>query len=105
MFGAFFYGFVDEDLVRLYKRISFLADKMDKNDFMMVNSPYSLLYEKPVAREPAAVHLNLPSSPPMLLKSPTHESDPVNKEMELVGSHVTSDPSIEGIDEFGTNTF
>ena len=105
MFGAFFYGFVDEDQVRSYKRISFLADKMDKNDFMMANSPYSLLYEKLVAREPAAIHLNSPSSPPMILKLPTHESDHVHREMELVGPHVTSDPSIEGIDEFGTNTF
>ena len=105
MFGAFFYGFVDEEHVRSYKRISFLADKMDKNDFMMANSPYSLLYEKPVACEPTAVLLNSPSSPPMILKSPLHESDLVNREMELVGPHVTSDPSVEGIDEFGTNTF
>ena len=105
MFGAFFYGFVDSEQVRLYKRISFLADKMDKNDFMMANSPYSLLYEKPVAREPTAVLLNSPSSPPMNLKSPIHESDPMNTEMELVGPYVSSDPSVEGIDEFGTNTF
>ena len=41
----------------------------------------------------------------MILKSPLHESDLVNNEMELVGPHVTSDPSVEGIDEFGTNTF
>ena len=105
MFGAFFYGFVDSEQVRSYKRISFLADKMDKNDFMMANSPYSLLYEKPIAHEPTAVLLNSPSSPPMNLKSTIHESDPVNREMELVGPHVSSDPSVEGIDEFGTNTF
>ena len=78
---------------------------MDKNDFMMANSPYSLLYKKPVAREPTAILINSPSLLPMILKSPLHESDPVNREMELVGPHVNSDPSVEGIDDFGTNTF
>ena len=96
---------MDEDQIRSYMRISFLVDKMDKNDFMMENLPYLLLYKKFVPREPIAVHLNLPPLPPMTLKSLLHEIDPFHRERELVGPHVTSDPGVEGIDEFGTNTF
>ena len=39
------------------------------------------------------------------LKSPSQETDPIHKERELIGHHVTLDMGVEGIDKFGTNTF
>ena len=105
MSGAFFYGFVERDQVKSYMAISYLADKMDPNDFRMANSPYSLLYEKPVPCGPVEVHSNSPPSPPTTLKSPTQVTDQIQREREHVGPHITPDPSVHGIDEFGTNTF
>ena len=105
MFGAFFYVFVDKDQVKSYMAISYLVDKMDPNDFMMANLPYSLLYEKPVLRDPVVVHSNSPPLPPTTLESSMQETDQTQKEREHVGPHVTSDPGVHGIDEFGTNTF
>ena len=96
---------MDKDQVRLYMRISYLADKMDMNDFMMANLPYLLLYKNPVPREPVVFHSNSLALPPMTLKSPSEETDSIQRETELVGPHVTSDPSVEGIDKFETNTF
>ena len=105
MSGAFFYGFVERDQVKSYMAISYLADKMDPNDFRMANSPYSLLYEKPVPRGPVEVHSNSPPSPPTTLESPTQVTDQIQREREHVGPHITPNPSVHGIDEFGTNTF
>ena len=105
MSGAFFYRFVERDQVKSYMVISYLVDKMDPNDFKMANLPYSLLYEKPVPRGPIEVHSNSPPSPPTTLESPTQVTDQIQREREHVGPHITPDPSVHGIDEFGTNTF
>jgi hypothetical protein len=105
MFGAFFYGFVEKDDVKTYVKISYLANKMDKNDFMMSNSPYSVTYEKPPSRELVVVHSNSPPSPPMTLDSPAEVFTPLNAEWEFVGPYASTDPGVQGIDQFGTNTF
>ena len=105
MSGAFFYGFVERDQVKSYMAISYLADKMDPNDFRMANSPYSLLYEKPVPRGPVEVHSNSPPSPSTTLESPTQVIDQIQRKREHVGPHIISDLSVYGIDKFGTNTF
>ncbi len=82
MFGAFFYGFVDKDEGKSYFRISYLAKKMDKNDFILSTSPYSLCYEKPESCRLVIVHLNSPPSPPMTLDSLVAVAVPVNRERE-----------------------
>jgi len=65
MFGAYFYGFVKKDDVKSYKKISVLADKLDKNDFLHSNSPYSLAYIPPVRQGPVIVNSTSPPSPPV----------------------------------------
>ena len=102
MSGAFFYRFVERDQVKSYMAISYLADKMDPNDFRMANSPYSLLYEKLV---PVEVHSNSPPLLPTTLDSPTKVTDQIQREREHVGPHITPDPSVHGIDKFGTKMF
>ena len=77
MSGAFFYKFVERDQVKSYMAISYLADKMDPNDFRMANSPYSLLYEKPVPRGPVEVHLHRRDDPRV-----SYPSDKSNSEGE-----------------------
>lgn len=105
MFGAFFYGFVDQDDAKSYTRVAVLAKKMDRNDFMFSNSPYSLLFDPPTRRGPVVVHSDSPPSPPMTLDSPMERNVAVNRQREVVGAHVCTDPGVEGLDQFGTNTF
>ena len=105
MFGAYFYGYVDRDEVKPYLRVSHVADKLDKNDFMFSNSPYSLLYEIPPTRGPVVVQSESPPSPPMTLDSPLAAPISVRQGREDVGSHISTPLGLHGIDEFGTNTF
>ena len=70
MSGSYFYGFVDKNEAKSYCRVSYLAKKMDKNDFLFSNSLYSLLYEKRVERGPVVLASNTPPSPPTTLGSP-----------------------------------
>ncbi len=79
MFGVYFYGFNDREDAKPYSKIALLANKMDKNDFLISNSPYSLLYDRPTNRGPVVVHSNSPPSPPMTLESPL--------ESNVVGNH------------------
>lgn len=87
-----------------YLSVSDLGSKLDKNDYMFSNSPYTLEHERPAAPEPD-VQSNLPPSPPMLLTSPPAKIPSQERETESVGPHVTSDPGVEGINEYRTNTF
>ena len=105
MFGAFFYGFVDREDVKGDLRIASLANRMDINDFMHSNSPYSSIYERPICRGPVVVHSDSPPSPPMNLESPNDTGFGELHQLEFVGAHVSTDPGIQGIDQFGTNTF
>jgi hypothetical protein len=105
MFGAFFYGFVDRDEDKSYRKIAYLADKMDKNDYMFVNSPYSLAYERPASRGPVLVNSSSPPSPPMKLDSPPMSTETTVRQREVMGPQTSDDPGVEGIDQFGTNTF
>lgn len=105
MFRAFFIGFVDRDDTKSYPKLAVLAKKMDRNDFMISNSPYSLLYERPISRGPVVVHSDSPPSPPMTMDSPLESNVVLNRQREAVGPHVSTDLGIEGIDQFGTNTF
>jgi len=105
MFGAHFYGFVDSLDLKGFKRISFLVDKMDKNDFMFSNSPYSLEYVKRTSH--VLVVENENSSP---LATPMYDSPRVvpslrQRERGTLDPKVTNDPSIMEIDELGTNMF
>lgn len=105
MFGAFFYGFVDREDVKGDLRIASLANRMDINDFMHSNSPYSSTFVRPISRGPVVVHSDSPPSPPMNLESPNDAAFVVMRQPESVGEHVSTDPGIQGIDQFGTNTF
>jgi hypothetical protein len=105
MFGAYYYGFVDRDDVKGDLRIGKLAKRMDRNDFMFSNSPYSLLYERPLCRGLVVVHSDSPPSPPMTLEFPTDRVVVADRQAEFVGAYVSTDPGVEGIDQFGTNTF
>jgi len=105
VFGAYYYGFLEKADKDGYLKISYLAEKLDKNDFMHSNSPYSLLYVPPPRRGPVIVNSNSPPSPPMTLDSPVGSGDLVQREREAVGPHASTDPGLEGINEFGTNTF
>ena len=71
---------------------------------MFSNSPYALGYEIPASRSPVIVHSDSPPSPPMTLVSPADPAPAVDRQTESVGAHVSTDPSVEGIDQFGTNT-
>ena len=104
MFGAYYYGFVDRNDVKGDLRLVRLAKDLDQNDFMFLNSPYSLLYKRPVCRGPVIVHSDSPPSPPMTLESPADRVVLADRQTESVGAHVSTDPGVEGIDQFGTNT-
>ena len=41
----------------------------------------------------------------MTLESPTNRVVVADRQTESVGAHVSTDPGVEGIDQFGTNTF
>ena len=105
MSGSYFYGFVDKNEAKSYRRVSYLAKKMDKNDFLFSNSPYSLLYEKPVERGPVVLASNTPPSPQTTLDSPAAPVSDVARAQESVDVTSCDDPGVEGIDEYGTNTF
>ena len=82
-----------------------MADKLDKNDFMFSNSPYSLLDEIPPTRGPVIVQSESPPSPPMTLDSPLAVPISVRRGREDVESNVSSHAGLHGIDEFGTDMF
>ena len=82
-----------------------MADKLDKNDFMFSNSPYSLLYEIPPTRGLVVVQSDSPPSPPMTLDSPPVAPIFVRRGREDIESNVSAHAGLQGIDEFGTNTF
>ena len=82
-----------------------MADKLDKNNFMFLNSPYSLLYEISPTRGSVVVQFESPPSPPMTLDSPPAVPISVRRGREDIGSYVSSHPRLHGIDEIGTNTF
>ena len=105
MSGSYFYGFVDKNEAKSYRRVSYLAKKMDKNDFLFSNSPYSLLYEKQVERGPIVLASNTPPSPQTTLDSPAAPVLDVARAQESVVPQSCDDPGVEGIDEYGTNTF
>ena len=105
MSGSYFYGFVDKNEAKSYRRVSYLAKKMDKNDFFFTNSPYSLLYEKLVGRGLVVVTSNSPPFPPMTLDSPVAPAPDVAHAQESVVLQSCDEPGLEGIDEYGTNTF
>ena len=105
MFGAYFYGYVDRDEVKPYLQVSHVADKLDKNDFMFSNSPYSLMYEIPPTRGPIVVQSDSPPLPPMTLDSPPAAPISVRRGREDIESNVSAHAGLQGIDEFGTNTF
>ena len=105
MSGSYFYGFVDKNEAKSYRRVSYLAKKMDKNDFLFSNSPYSLLYEKLVGRGPVVLASYTPPSPPTTLDSQAAPVEDVACAQESVVLQSCNDPGVEGIDEYGTNTF
>jgi hypothetical protein len=105
MFGAYYYGFVDRADVKADMKIARLASNLDRNDFMFSNSLYALEYEIPASRSLVVVHSDSPPSPPMTLVSPADSAPVVDRRTESLGAHVSTDPSVEGIDQFGTNTF
>jgi len=105
MFRAFFYGIVDRNEPKSYLKIAVLANKMDRNDFMMSNSPYSLVYECSRSRGPVLVHPDSPPSLPMTLDSLLERNVNVNHQRETVHLHVSTNPGIDRLDQFGTNTF
>lgn len=104
MFGAYVYGFVDRDDVKTDLRICKLADRMDQNDYMYSNSPYSITYERPARRSPVVVHSDSPRSPELTLNSPEDEVVEVVRLTENVGPQMSTDPGISGINQYGTNT-
>ena len=61
MFGAYFYGFSDHEDAKSLLKISYLARKMDNNDYLFSNSPYTVTYVRPVSEDAAEV--SSPSSP------------------------------------------
>ena len=105
MSGSYFYDFVDTNEAKSYRRVSYLAKKRDKNNFFFSNSPYLLLYEKPVGRGPLILISKTPPSPPTTLDSPAAPAPDVDRAQDSVVPQNCDDPGVEGIDEYGTNTF
>ena len=66
MFGAYYYGFGDRSDSEGYMKISYLANGMDKNDFLFSNSLYSLTYVRSIPRGPIVVHSTSLPSPPAI---------------------------------------
>ena len=77
---------------------------MDKNDFLFSNSPYSLLYEKPVEWGSCRFSIQHPPSPQTTLDSSAAPVPDVAHAQESVVPQSCND-RVEGIDEYGTNTF
>ena len=105
MFGAYLYAFCDKDEARSLRIIGGLADKLDKNDFMFTNSPYSLSYRPPVGRELPVATSTSPLRDALRLSSPTDKASPVLRSKTTEGASTSADPGVEGIDEYGSNTF
>ena len=105
MFGAYYYGFCDRSDLEGYMKISYLANGMDKNDFLFSNSSYSLTYVRSIPRGPIVVHSTSTPSLPATWDSPVQP--PRFKECirEGMGPQTSTDPGIAGLDEYGTTTF
>jgi len=78
---------------------------MEKNDFMFVNILYLLTYKPPTSQGPVVVNLNSIPLPSMNLDSLPKSSMPGSHEQEDNGLQTSTNPGVEGINKFGTNTF
>lgn len=105
MFGAYYYGFPDCEDVKSEIEIACLGRRLDNNDFMHSNPPYSREFVRPITCGPVVVHFDSPPSPAMNLDSLTEARFRVLRQPEDVRAHVSIDPDIQGINQFGTNTF
>ena len=86
-------------------KISYLANGMDKNDFLFSNSLYSLTYVRSIPRGPIVVHSTSPPSPPATWDSPTQPPRFKERIREGMGPQTSTNPGIARLDEYKTNTF
>lgn len=96
---------MDGDDVKSDLQIASLEKRLDINGFMHSNSLYSSAFVRLISHGPVVVHSNSNPSPPINLDTPNKLRFRVLRQHEQVGAHVSIDPDIQGIDQFGTNPF